>query len=590
MAPKKDAKKKDDEPKKVVIPANPAADRELYWAVRQRKSILVIKNLATIKNANPNAQNPITRWTPLHRAVAAGFAELVECLLKLGANPNWKDEPKLPGEEANLDPKAKAKAKAKAAPKKDDKKQAAVREERPPPRPLEPIAEGGTALHLAVEGGILHILALILSADKLEPNIPDKKGRTPLMVACAEGKLISVRRLMTHEKIDPMVKDPLGRTAFLLAASRGHDKVCRLLVDKYGPNLLDATDKENRGAVEYAMGLGTMNPGMMYPRVLDFVRGHKPAALDGKDITHLSSLIGGVTVLRGLGNSVKGDPLEAGTKLVNAGTHFNNEAIQAKETALMKACRGVLTNDTDRAEHQLQVAQMLVKMADPKMLHAKNASAQTMLHIACGALPVPKKKEEKHEEAFKHTHRIGTDRSGMEEMNKMLMRGKEDEAPAEEEKDPVGMTRDSQRIAHEARGLRRFSLAATEARERLHQQMVQMLVDAGVPKDQKDDRGMTPFDYAKWYGDVGCCRVFDKGYGVTLQVPGGGPGYPPRAQTPDLPSRAQTPDSFRPDTPDMLSEMSTRPSTPGIGLTMGVSSTSQKKLGLGGVPEQEEEL
>merc|ERR1719473_2209466 len=189
--------------------------------------------------------------------------------------------------------------------------QAAVREERPPPRPLEPVAEGGTALHLAVEGGILQILGLMLAAIGLEPNVTDKKGRTPLMLACAEGKLITVRRLIQHERVDPMVKDPLGRTAFLLAASRGHDKVCRLLVDKYGPNLLDVTDKENRGAVEYAMGLGTMNPGMMFPRVLEFVRGQKPAALDGKDITHLSSLIGGVTVLRGLGNSAKGEPLEA---------------------------------------------------------------------------------------------------------------------------------------------------------------------------------------------------------------------------------------------------------------------------------------
>merc|ERR1719326_1880775 len=112
----------------------------------------------------------------------------------------------------------------------------------------------------------------------------------------------------------------------------------------------------------------------MFPRVLEFVRGQKPAALDGKDITHLSSMIGGVVVLRGLGNSAKGDPLEAGTKLVTAGHHFNSEAIQQKDTALIKACRGVLTSELDRAEHQLAVALQLLNMKDQKILTAKNSS------------------------------------------------------------------------------------------------------------------------------------------------------------------------------------------------------------------------
>merc|ERR1712096_36194 len=101
----------------------------------------------------------------------------------------------------------------------------------------------------------------------------------------------------------------------------------------------------------------------------------------------------------------------------------------------------------------------------------------------------------------------------MDEMNKMLMRGKEDEPQEEVEKDPVGMTRDGQRLATQRTGVRRFSLAATEARERLHVQMVTALVDAGVPKDLKDERQMTAFDYAKFYGDIPCCRIFDENYG-----------------------------------------------------------------------------
>merc|ERR1711964_716242 len=113
-------------------------------------------------------------------------------------------------------------------------------------------------------------------------------------------------------------------------------------------------------------------------------------------------------------------------------------------------------------------------------------------------------------------------------------------------------TRDGQRLATQRTGVRRFSLAATEARERLHLQMVTVLVDAGVPKDLKDERQMTAFDYAKFYGDIPCCRIFDKNYGE-----------------PALQRRAQTPDIVRPDTPDLLSEMSTRPSTPGVGLAAG---------------------
>merc|ERR1711959_717555 len=167
-------------------------------------------------------------------------------------------------------------------------------------------------------------------------------GRTALMVACAEGKLITVRRLIQHEKVDPSIKDPLGRSTFLLAASRGHDKVCRMLVDKFGPNIAEATDKEGRSAVDHAMGLGTMKADLMFPSVLEFIRSQKPAGVDAKDLTHLSALVGGLVSLKGLGSSCKGDALDATTKLIASGTHFSSEAIAAKDTALMKACRGVL--------------------------------------------------------------------------------------------------------------------------------------------------------------------------------------------------------------------------------------------------------
>merc|ERR1711988_326890 len=102
-------------------------------------------------------------------------------------------------------------------------------------------------------------------------------------------------------------------------------------------------------------------------------------------------------------------------------------------------------------------------------------------------------------------------------------------------------------------GIKRFGEASMYARGRLQTELAQRLLDFGVVRNLKDGRQMTAFDYAKRYGELSLCRLFDPAYGATPA---------PRSQTP-----SHTHDASRPMTPaDSLYDRGGgyRPETPAI--------------------------
>jgi hypothetical protein len=174
-------------------------DKELYLQICNRGSTESIRQLMIIHKPDVNMRSQIDRFTPLLRAAQRGEARLVEMLLELKADPNYKDVPQLPGtDDGQGDPKAKGKA--KPAPKKAAAKGKSPRgakgkpekgeapagcRERCPPVPMEPIVDGGTALHLGVLSGNFKVVDALLNCRATDPNMLDKKGRTPLMLACS---------------------------------------------------------------------------------------------------------------------------------------------------------------------------------------------------------------------------------------------------------------------------------------------------------------------------------------------------------------------------------------------------------------------
>ena len=134
------------------------------------------------------------RGSPLHFAVAVNSPEIVELLLKSGANPNAQ---------ASYD-----------------------RESGP----------GLTPLWAAVVGGQKENAELLL-AHQAEPNIADKEGRTPLHRATIQGSKELVKLLLAHNA-EVNRQDQSGRTPLSYAAAGSHTEIAALLLDhKADPNL-----------------------------------------------------------------------------------------------------------------------------------------------------------------------------------------------------------------------------------------------------------------------------------------------------------------------------------------------------------------
>ena len=151
------------------------------------KEILVIK--ARTQKSDLHMLN-INGHTCLHIAAAYSIPEIVQLLLRRGADPNY--------------------------------------------------GNGILAIHLVAERGSLSILNLLLKA-KADFEAKDDKGRSPLMVAVANNHLTLVERLLEQgAKID--VIDHGGTTPFHIAVAKGFHEITDLLMN-HGRlhNTLDST-------------------------------------------------------------------------------------------------------------------------------------------------------------------------------------------------------------------------------------------------------------------------------------------------------------------------------------------------------------
>ena len=89
---------------------------------------------------------------------------------------------------------------------------------------------GLTALIQAVKRGHDEIVDLLLKAGA-DPNLSDFKGRSPLMYSAMKGKPSVVKRLLQIESVRKNInsQDKNGNTAFLLAEEEGYTEITALL-------------------------------------------------------------------------------------------------------------------------------------------------------------------------------------------------------------------------------------------------------------------------------------------------------------------------------------------------------------------------
>lgn len=476
-------------------------DRELYMLICNRASTEVIRQLVMIHRPDVNMKYSIDRFTPLLRAAQRGESRLVEVLLDLKADPNYKDVPQMPGTVAADDGKGKgsAKAAAKKAPAKEksDKKKPAgkgdaeIGKDRCPPVPMEPIADGGTALHIAVLTGNLRVVSALLNCNTIDPNVLDKKGRTPLMLACSEGRERTTQRLLNNPSVNVEKRDLLGRTILMVAGLRGHVNICKLILAcKQTSHLIDEKDPRGRTALDIVLAHCCSPEG---PAIIDLLRAAKPGmSVNNEDLTKYVVREGAVRLLPG-GRVVK----EVAEAVDENG-----------EIELFRTTRLILSNESARGSRQMEVAEAMLREMPISALTRKNNSNQTLLHVSCGALPVKRKIVEAHHDEYKRQGNVGTDRSGLEEL-KAMIHIEDDEAGGDEalEEGLVLTKIDGDRCKAESISI--LALAENRARRRLHRRLVAAIINAApeAMREEKDARKMTALNYAQVFGDEEIIRM-----------------------------------------------------------------------------------
>src|SRR5579862_5416564 len=139
----------------------------LFIAVFSRLPEIV--QLLLKKGADPNSKDRMGR-TPLHHAVEGDHTSIIKLLLQSGGKPDIKDE------------------------------------------------DGSTALHDAAKWAKLDNFELLLNTGT-EPDPKNIYGDTPLIAAARFGKLEVVKQLLEEQRVDPRHKNENGETALFTAAA-----------------------------------------------------------------------------------------------------------------------------------------------------------------------------------------------------------------------------------------------------------------------------------------------------------------------------------------------------------------------------------
>lgn len=125
---------------------------------------------------------------------------------------------------------------------------------------------GKTALLFAIQNGQIPSTRLLIRRGARQ-DLPDDDGMLPLFLAAEYGFDPVVTELIVRHGIkNPDVRNAKGETPFCLAAAKGHEKVCRVLLDggakpdytnKYGDTPLDlAVEGGHKEIVELIEGMG----------------------------------------------------------------------------------------------------------------------------------------------------------------------------------------------------------------------------------------------------------------------------------------------------------------------------------------------
>ena len=89
---------------------------------------------------------------------------------------------------------------------------------------------GGSALHMAAQGGHRDLAEQLLRRRNISVNYQDKDGLSPLMMAVSHGHE-AVVRLLLEKGVDRTLTDKAGLTALMMAAIGGHQGLVVLLLD-----------------------------------------------------------------------------------------------------------------------------------------------------------------------------------------------------------------------------------------------------------------------------------------------------------------------------------------------------------------------
>ncbi len=154
----------------VTASTTTATSQSIFDAITHNDVHLVRAHIANGADVNEVSESTGTR--PLHYATWQGRPEIVAELLKAGADPNARTEPRIW------------------------------------------LRDRGAALHHAADGGNVEIVIALLRAGA-DPNARDDSGWTPLHYAAFDGHADIVTRLL-DAGADPNARDVKGRTPLMI--------------------------------------------------------------------------------------------------------------------------------------------------------------------------------------------------------------------------------------------------------------------------------------------------------------------------------------------------------------------------------------
>ena len=80
---------------------------------------------------------------------------------------------------------------------------------------MAPWPHGAMPLMVAADKSRIECVNLLLSDDRVDPNIKNNAGETPLMIATRKSSAQCVKALIRDDRVDPNIRDNNGSTPLL---------------------------------------------------------------------------------------------------------------------------------------------------------------------------------------------------------------------------------------------------------------------------------------------------------------------------------------------------------------------------------------